>query len=43
VIECIKERERERRNIFKDRPLEGKKNREGERMTPLLINLDVLM
>jgi hypothetical protein len=31
-------KKRRRKNIFKDRPLEGKKKNRGERMTPLLIN-----
>jgi len=31
-------KKRRRKNRFKDRPLEGKKNRGGELMTSLLIN-----
>jgi hypothetical protein len=31
-------KKRRRKNIFKDRPLEGKKNRGGELLTSLLIN-----
>jgi hypothetical protein len=33
-----KRRRRRRKNRFKERPLEGKKNRGGELMTSLLIN-----